>query len=187
MTAPITWLWTPCACIPEINLIFGINDDSILAGMQAYHDLGRDKSMLIAVSIGAEGNTIFDALMGKGPLKACMAMFPEVVGRLAIDTVRHLWRANRNDFNVITPTALLTAENINEFYVKNENHWQFINEEIVKAVALPGMPKICVRRKRAKGASLSPLVFVRMIGIKIWPKQCTRAPNRSASSSRLLT
>ena len=141
---------------PEINLIFGINDDSILAGMQAYHDLGRDKSMLIAVSIGAEGNTIFDALMGKGPLKACMAMFPEVVGRLAIDTVRHLWRANRNDFNVITPTALLTAENINEFYVKNENHWQFINEEIVKAVALPwNAEDLCQAEARKRRISFS--------------------------------
>ncbi len=122
---------------PEINLIFGINDDSILAGMQAYHDLGRDKSMLIAVSIGGEGNTIFDALMGEGPLKACMAMFPEVVGRLAIDTVRYLWRADRGDFNVITPTALLTAENINQFYVKKENDWQFVDEDIIRTVSLP--------------------------------------------------
>lgn len=122
---------------PEINLIFGINDDSILAGMQAYHDLGRDKSMLVAVSIGGEGNTIFDALKGKDPLKACMAMFPDVVGRLAIDTVRYLWRADRDDFNIITPTALLTADNINDYYVKNENDWQFVNEDIIRTVSLP--------------------------------------------------
>ena len=122
---------------PEINLIFGINDDSILAGIQAYHDLGRDPSMLIAVSIGGEGNTIFDALLGGGPLKACMAMFPEVVGHLAIDTIRYLWRNNRRDFKVITPSTLLTEDNIGEFYIKIDNDWQFLNGKINEAVALP--------------------------------------------------
>ena len=70
--------------------MFGINDDSILAGIQAYSDLGRDPTLLLAVAIGGEGNTIFDTLADQGSLKACVAMFPEIVGRLAIDTVLHL-------------------------------------------------------------------------------------------------
>ncbi len=72
---------------PEINLIFGINDDSILAGMQAYHDLGRDKSMLIAVSIGAEGNTIFDALMGKGRRQS-LCLVPQTLEPKSIQSPR---------------------------------------------------------------------------------------------------
>ena len=122
---------------PEINILFGINDDSILAGIQAYHDLGRDASMLLAVSIGGEGNTIFDALLDKGPLKACMAMFPEVVGHLAIDTIRYLWLGNRDDFQIVTPSALLTAENSGDFYEKRENDWQFVSGDIIESVKVP--------------------------------------------------
>jgi DeoR/GlpR family transcriptional regulator of sugar metabolism len=122
---------------PEINIIFGINDDSILAGIQAYYDLGRDSSMLVAVAIGGEGKTIFNTLMQQGPLKACMAMFPEVTGRLIIDTVLYLWQDNRTDFNVITPTELLTAENIQNYYIKQDNEWQFNHDALIASVERP--------------------------------------------------
>jgi DeoR/GlpR family transcriptional regulator of sugar metabolism len=120
---------------PEINIIFGINDNSILAAIQAYIDLGRDLTMLVAVTIGGEGNTILDAL--HGPLTACMVMFPEIVGYLAIDTILYLWNDNQSDFDVITPTAILTAENVNEYYVKHQNEWQFINTELINLIEYP--------------------------------------------------
>lgn len=122
---------------PEINIIFGINDDSILAGIQAYNDLGRDASMLVAVTIGGEGNTVFDALTHQGSLKACMAMFPEIVGHLAIDTILYLWKGNRDDFDIITPTVLLTADNVEDYYVKNQNEWQFINSTLIDSLEYP--------------------------------------------------
>ena len=122
---------------PEINILFGINDDSILAGIQAYNDLGRDPSLLIAVAIGGEGKTVFDTLMQQGPLKACMATFPEIAGQVAIDTVLYLWQSNRNDFEVITPTILITAENINQYYVKSRNKWTFANDSLLNKVEHP--------------------------------------------------
>lgn len=126
---------------PEINIMFGINDDSILAGIQAYSDLGRDPSLLVAVNIGGEGTTIFDTLMNKGSLKACMAMFPEIVGHLAIDAVSYLWNYNRTDFDVITPSALLTAENIQEYYVKNQTEWQLANMTLIDSIDYPWKSK----------------------------------------------
>jgi ABC-type sugar transport system substrate-binding protein len=55
---------------PEINVLFGINDDSILGGIQAYLDLAHDPDRLLAVSVGGEGKTLFDRLRHGGPLKA---------------------------------------------------------------------------------------------------------------------
>jgi hypothetical protein len=42
--------------------LFGINDDSVLAGIQAYLDLNRDPAQLIAVNVGVEGNTVLKVL-----------------------------------------------------------------------------------------------------------------------------
>ena len=122
---------------PEINIIFGINDDSILAGIQAHNDLGRDPSMLVAVAIGGEGKTIFNTLMQQGSLKACMAMFPEVTGRLIIDTILYLWQNDHHTFNIITPTKLVTADNIHQYYVKQDNEWQFNHDDLVASVQRP--------------------------------------------------
>jgi len=55
---------------PHINVIFGINDDSLLAGLQAYADLGFDLEQLLAVNIGGEGSTIFNKLMNVEAFKA---------------------------------------------------------------------------------------------------------------------
>src|SRR5215207_6055032 len=82
---------------PKTNVIFGINDDSILAGIQAYFDLSLPPGNLIAVNIGAEGATLLKALSENTPLVASAALFPEVVGSLAIDAVIHLWSGGKID------------------------------------------------------------------------------------------
>ncbi len=50
-----------------------------------YSDLERDPDRLIAVNVGGEGSTLLDTLARRGPLRACLGLFPDVVGRLAID------------------------------------------------------------------------------------------------------
>ncbi len=108
---------------PEINVIFGINDDSVLGGIQAYLDLAREPGCLLAVNIGGEGKTLFDRLRHGGPLKACMALFPEVVGRLGIDAVVRLWAGEAIGPDVITPSALLTADNLTDYYRPGSHGW----------------------------------------------------------------
>ncbi len=108
---------------PEVNIIFGINDDLILAGIQAYLELARDPDSLVAVNIGGEGKTLFDRLWHGGPLKACMALFPEVVGRQGIDAVLRLWAGEDIGPDVITPSALLTADNLTDYYIPGSGGW----------------------------------------------------------------
>jgi ABC-type sugar transport system substrate-binding protein len=69
----------------DVNVIFGINDDSALGGMQAYEAQGLDMANLLVVGFGCEGNACKDALAEGGPYKVSAAMFPEYQGRLLID------------------------------------------------------------------------------------------------------
>src|SRR5205085_8206726 len=48
---------------PDVNIIFGINDDSALGGLQAYKAAGMDTSKLLVVGFGCEGKACKNALM----------------------------------------------------------------------------------------------------------------------------
>ncbi len=109
---------------PEVNVIYGINDDSILGGLQAYLDLGRDPDQLLAVNVGGEGKTLFDRLHSGGPLKACMALFPEIVGQMGIDAIVRLWAGEDIGTEILTPSALLTDDTLTDFYTLTGHGWQ---------------------------------------------------------------
>lgn len=109
---------------PEIDVIFGINDDSVLGGLQAYLDLGHDPDRLLAVNVGGEGKTLFDKLYLGGPLKACMALFPEMVGRMGIEAVLHLWAGEDIGAEVITPHALITADTLTHYFTPDDHGWR---------------------------------------------------------------
>lgn len=109
---------------PRINIIFGINDDALLAGLQAYADLGYDLEHLVAVNIGGEGTTIFNALLNQPAFKACVALFPEVVGRLGVDAACRLWNGYVPDGAIYTPHRLLTHQTLPDFYERTTSGWQ---------------------------------------------------------------
>ncbi|KAA3663816.1 MAG: DeoR family transcriptional regulator, partial [Chloroflexi bacterium] len=70
---------------PEINVIFGINDDSALGALDAYRAAGLDESRLLVVSFGLEGMATKTLLKRSGPYMMSIAMFPELVGQACID------------------------------------------------------------------------------------------------------
>lgn len=107
---------------PEINVIFGVNDDAVLAALQASVEVGRDPDNLLAVNVGGEGNTVLDALQRRGPLKACMALFPEVVGYMAVDATVRLW-SGEDLGEVITPSRLLTPDTLADLYRQTGHGW----------------------------------------------------------------
>ncbi len=124
---------------PEINVIFGINDDSVLAGLQAYSDLDRSPDDLLAVNVGGEGKTLFDVLKRQGSLKACLALFPEVVGELAVDAILNLWAGQNVGCELITPHVVLTADNLTEYYTPTRRGWE-LNRDAVDHLAQARLP-----------------------------------------------
>ncbi|MEO1439936.1 MAG: substrate-binding domain-containing protein, partial [Chloroflexota bacterium] len=121
---------------PDINVIFGINDDSLLAGLQAYTDLGYNTERVLAVNIGGEGNTIFDMLVQPGPFKACVALFPELVGRMGIDAVTRLWTDQPMDGAIHTPHRLLTPQTLTSVYQQVQKQWQ-LRQEALSSLVTP--------------------------------------------------
>ncbi len=107
----------------QTNIIFGINDDALLGGLQAYRDLGHDENQLLAVNIGGEGNTIFDELSRGMAHKACAALFPELVGRMGIDALAYLWANQTVGEAITTPYRLITAANLTALYRQTANGW----------------------------------------------------------------
>jgi DeoR/GlpR family transcriptional regulator of sugar metabolism len=134
---------------PEINVIFGINDDSILAGLQAFTDLGRDRERVLAANIGGEGKTLFNMLAQGGPLKACVAMFPEIVARLALEGIMRMWNGEDIGTEIITPHAIITPATLTEFYERREQGWLLKAEAIERlAPAHELLPLTIGRNKR---------------------------------------
>ncbi|MCC6805473.1 MAG: hypothetical protein IT319_21515, partial [Anaerolineae bacterium] len=51
-------------------------------------------------------------------------LFPEIVGKLAVDAVVHLWSEGNIDGEIITPYALLTQANLHQYYRETEAGWE---------------------------------------------------------------
>ncbi len=108
------------AAHPGINVVFGVNDHTILGALEVAEGMGRS---VAGYSVGGEGGSLFDALAAGGPLKAVLALFPEVVGRAAIDTVCRAL-AGEAPAEAITPAEVVTAATLPEFYLRHDRHWR---------------------------------------------------------------
>lgn len=164
---------------PEINVIFGINDDLVLGGLQAYADLGYDEERLIAVNVGGEGGTLFDVLLRGGPLRACVALFPEVVGRLAVDASLRHWAGETMPTAMLTPYALLTRETIYETYRRTDNGWQLRADALGGVLRSPLM--IENRLLSCYPAAGKKLVFIVQHPTHEWYQNLTRAMQTRAA------
>jgi ribose transport system substrate-binding protein len=103
---------------PEINVIYGINDDSTTGGMAAYKAAGLDESVLTAIGFGLEGIVGQSALLGGTPYKAALAMFPDFVGASLVDAAVALGKGETLPPHYETPTIVLTPDNFPTFYDK---------------------------------------------------------------------
>jgi ribose transport system substrate-binding protein len=115
---------------PDVNIIFGINDDSALGGLQAFESQGGDTSQLLVVGFGCEGNACKDALMEGGPYKVSAAMFPEYQGRLIIDAGVAAFNDVELPAHIVAPTLAMTAENMGQYYTQEGDTYAANFEEI---------------------------------------------------------
>ncbi len=101
---------------PQINVIYGINDDSTTGGMAAYKAAGLDEAALTAIGFGFEGTVGQTALTGDTPYAAALAMFPNFVGASLIDAAVQLSEGKSLPDHYETPTIVVTRDNLSRFY-----------------------------------------------------------------------
>jgi len=108
---------------PDINVIFGCNDDSALGGLQAFQAAGLDTSQLLVAGFGCEGKACKSALEEGGPYKVSGGMFPEYQGRLIIDVAVAAFNGIPLPQHVVAPSTALTKDNLSNFYTKEGDEW----------------------------------------------------------------
>jgi len=117
----------------DINVVVGVHDHAILAALDAAE---RHRVRVSGYSVGGEGSRLFDTLAADGPLRACAALFPEIVGTRAVDVIAAALQGESLAPTVSTPHAILTADNLAEFYVHGEGGWTLRREAMRKL--MPG-------------------------------------------------
>lgn len=119
---------------PEINVIFGINDDSALGATQAYEEAGLNVDELVTLGFGVEGQAGKNALTSDGPYVAGLAMFPEYVGRTLVEQAIAAHEGEDIGERTVTPAAVVTPENLGDYYTQEDGSW-VIDYDAVAALA----------------------------------------------------
>jgi ribose transport system substrate-binding protein len=101
---------------PDINVIYGCNDDSALGALQAYRSAGLDESKLVVAGTGGEGNAFIHTMKEGGPYKVEAAMFPEAVGYECMNMAVKLFNGEQVPEHYVTPTMGLTVDTWNKYY-----------------------------------------------------------------------
>lgn len=112
---------------PRINVVFGVNDHTILGALEVAERFGAD---VAGYSVGGEGGGLFDMLAEGQALKGVLALFPEVVGRVAIDSICSAFDGGEIGTEIITPAAVVTKETLERFYAREDGQWRLIPSQL---------------------------------------------------------
>ena len=165
---------------PDINVLFGVNDHSILAALEAADRLGLAE--VSGFSVGGEGGAVFDALLAGGKLVACCALFPELVGQRAVDVLAGALNGGEMPAEVKTPHAIITRANLHDYYRRGDGGWSFAPSPRLAELAA-GPPATVPTRGGAGGpASASCRTTRPTTGTGTCRRPCNTAPTRSAWS-----
>ncbi|WP_353423461.1 sugar ABC transporter substrate-binding protein [Christensenella massiliensis] len=118
---------------PEINVIFGINDNATTGGMAAYKEAGLDESKLTAIGFGFEGVAGRTALLADGPYKAAVAMFPDFMGQRLVDTAYEVVNGGEVSERTWSGSTIITLDNFSDYYTE-ENGEYITNFEAIEAL-----------------------------------------------------
>lgn len=121
---------------PNINVAFGVNDHSILAALEASDRRGIEA--VHGFGVGGEGGLLFEALQSGRKLRACAALFPEIVGGLSIDILAKALSGEAMPPEIRTPHIVLTPETLARYYRREQGFWTLLPE--AQAELLPAPP-----------------------------------------------
>jgi DeoR/GlpR family transcriptional regulator of sugar metabolism len=160
---------------PEVNVIFGVNDDSTLGALEAYRALRMDESRLILALFGLEGHGSRELLEQNRPYTVAVAMFPELVGRMCVDAAVCAYHHCALPERIITPFAIVTADSLGRCYQRDlkSGEWQ-LNWAHVEQLpnASPGSALISQCQGRAKPHRIG---YVQVFSSHEWYQNVRRA------------
>lgn len=137
---------------PHINLIFAINDTTALGAINACRDLNIDPAGMNVITFGLEGETLKNELMTQGSYcKAGLAMFPEIVSLMCIESAIAAYNQQTQPENYVTPHIVLTAETLPAYYSRTDSGWDLNWDTIRRDLTIP------IEIEREKLRSLSNL------------------------------
>ncbi len=124
--------------MPQIDVIFGINDHSALAAVDSLR-LNRRTDVSV-YCVGGEGVALFNELDKGEMLKGVAAMFPQVVARSAIHAVGQFFGNQRSSGAVITPHRIITPANLPDYFLRRDNQWT-LRPDVLTRLAPKVAPK----------------------------------------------
>jgi ribose transport system substrate-binding protein len=108
---------------PEVNVIFGIDDESIHGGAEAIRGLKLDQGKFTLVGFGLAGDDEKGRLLEGGMLKASVAMFPEWVGVRCIDQAVRLFNGVPVKTHDVVPTLPVATDAIERYFTRTPGGW----------------------------------------------------------------
>ncbi|MCC8165049.1 MAG: sugar ABC transporter substrate-binding protein [Planctomycetes bacterium] len=105
---------------PDINCIFGINDDSTLGAVAAVRSANLDESGIVAIIYGLEGAAGRAALQEGGIYAAGLSMFPEFVGAACVDAAVAALEGEDLPENYASPTVVIPAADFSAFFIEED-------------------------------------------------------------------
>lgn len=115
---------------PDINMVFGINDDSTLGAISAIKQLGLEKNGISTMLFGAEGAAGRDALKNEELVTAALCQFPEYIGSITIQASIDAIKGEAKS-EYLSPTVVVEKKDF-ETYFKEENGAYSLNLDAVK-------------------------------------------------------
>lgn len=138
---------------PQINLIFAINDITALGAIHACHNLNIDPASMTVITFGLEGETLKNELMTEGSYcKAGLAMFPEIVSLMCIESAIAAYNQQAQPENYVTPHIVLIAETLPDYYSRSEAGWQLNWERVRRELTIP----MEIEREKSRSVSNLP-------------------------------
>jgi ABC-type sugar transport system substrate-binding protein len=104
---------------PEVNLVFGINDDSMFGALKAAEQLGLKTKEMIFVGTGLEGPKSRETLLQGGPYRYGTAMFPYTQGVGYVNLFAELFKGNKIPYRTVWPSKAIAKENFHDFFDKS--------------------------------------------------------------------
>ncbi len=139
---------------PDINVIFGVNDDSALGALDAYRAAGLDEDKLLLVTFGLEGDAVKKLISDGTPTVVSIAMFPEIVGQTCIDAAICAFHDCRLPERLLTPYAIITQQNLDDYYGRDlSGGWSLDQARVERSSTLStgyAMLKQCQGRRQPR-------------------------------------